>query len=54
MRVTASTGTVGAGAVLQITRAFTSCALRKRSSEAWIRRLHQNPCRALSTCCEMK
>ena len=35
MRVTARTGTVGAGAVLQTTRAFTSCALRNLSSDAW-------------------
>ena len=42
MRVTARTGTVGVGAVLQITRAFTSCACAKIIQRAVHRSFHQN------------
>src|ERR1700721_3614445 len=53
-RLTARTGTTGAGAVLQMTRALTSCWLRRICAVRGISALARMLCRPLSTCGERK
>ena len=53
-RVTASTGTTAMGFVLQITRAFTICALRSISASRCTGAFTRIPCSVLSTWGEMK